>query len=179
MKENVVIENIVVSLNLYQNIPLAKLSKKFLEVEYEPEIFPGAILKFINPKCTALLFQNGKIICTGNKSLEDVEKVKKKVFSVLKKVGVEVKKYDEEIVNVVASLELGFEVDLERLAFDLENCEFEPEQFPGLIYRKEQPKIIFLVFRSGRIISTGTKDVKIAKEELKNFAEKVKEYKLQ
>ena len=161
--EKIIVENIVVSLNLHQNIPLAKLTKKIPEAEYDPEMFPGVILKMINPRVTVLVFQNGKIICTGNKSLEDLKQAENKIKKVLKTIGIKIKELDEEIVNVVTSSELDCEIDLEKLAMDLENCEFEPEQFPGLIYRKEEPKIIFLVFRSGRVISTGAKNVSIAK----------------
>ena len=67
---------------------------------------------------------------------------------------------DEErltVVNVVASTRVAEELDLPDIAIQL-NCEYEPEQFPGLVYRVVDPKLAILMFRSGRAVCTGGKN---------------------
>ena len=174
---DVVIRNIVLSLNIYQEIPLEKLCKKYINADYDNTTFPGAVLRFIEPRASAIVFQKGKIIITGVKSFEEYEKTKKRIFRMLKSVKINIEKYDEEIVNVVAQLNLGFKIDLEKLAFDLENCEFDPDLFPGLIYIKEQPKIVFIVFKGGKISCMGS-NIEIVKEEAKKFAKILEKYKV-
>ncbi|MEM5833746.1 MAG: TATA-box-binding protein, partial [Candidatus Aenigmatarchaeota archaeon] len=66
------------------------------------------------------------------------------------------------------------EIDLNCLAYELEEAEFEPEQFPGLVYRKAEPKLVFLVFKSGKIICTGGKNVEEVKKELESLIKKIK-----
>jgi len=67
---------------------------------------------------------------------------------------------DEErltVVNVVASTRVAEELDLPDIAIQL-NCEYEPEQFPGVVYRVKEPKLAILMFRSGRAVCTGGKN---------------------
>jgi len=69
-------------------------------------------------------------------------------------------KSDEErltVVNVVASTRVAEELDLPDIAIQL-NCEYEPEQFPGVVYRVVDPKLAILMFRSGRAVCTGGKN---------------------
>ena len=66
------IENIVASANLGVELDLYAIAQDVRDVEYEPEQFPGAILKLKDPRASLLLFKNGKIICTGCKSEEEV-----------------------------------------------------------------------------------------------------------
>ncbi|MGC9123977.1 MAG: TATA-box-binding protein [Thermoplasmata archaeon] len=171
------IKNIVFSLNIYQEIPLNELTKKFVNVEYDNLTFPGAVARFINPRASAIIFQKGKIIITGIRNFEEYEKIKKRIFRMLKSVKINIEKYEEEIVNVVASLNLGFKIDIEKLAFDMENCEFEPDLFPGLIYKKEEPRIIFIIFKGGKISCMGG-SIKIVEEEAKKFAKILEKYKI-
>jgi transcription initiation factor TFIID TATA-box-binding protein len=67
------IENIVASANLGIELDLYSIAQKVRDVEYEPEQFPGAILKLKDPRASLLLFKNGKIICTGSKSEKEVK----------------------------------------------------------------------------------------------------------
>lgn len=172
--EEIIIENIVVSLTFNQKIPIDKLLKKYLDIEFEPEQFPGLVYKLQEPKCSFLIFESGKIICTGNRKMEDVEKALKIILERLKSVGVDISKAEKIVENVVASVKLEGEIDLNCLSYELEGAEFEPEQFPGLVYRKNEPKLVFLIFRSGKIICTGGKKIEEVKRELKGLVEKIK-----
>jgi len=162
------IENIVASASLNIKIPLEKISEHLEGTEYEPEQFPGLVYRMKDPKAATLIFSSGKIVCTGARSVEDVKKVVKKVVEMLKesKIG-EPKNYSTQIENIVASAKLESKINLDKIAFELENSEYEPEQFPGLVYRMKDPKVAFLLFSSGKIVCTGVRKV----EDIENAVE--------
>lgn len=172
------IENIVASSAFGVTIPLEKVVSKMEGMEYEPEQFPGLVYRIKKPKAAALIFGSGKIVCTGARSLDDVKLVYKKVVSVVRKAGVRVPKgYKVQVENIVASAKLEGRLNLETIAFNLENSEYEPEQFPGLVYRMKKPKVAFLLFGSGKVVCTGgrtIKDVSIAVTKVSKILKKLK-----
>jgi transcription initiation factor TFIID TATA-box-binding protein len=128
--------------------------------EYDPERFPGLIYRLKEPKTATLLFHSGKVVCTGAKSLEQVSLAIEKVSEQLKKAGVRVAaKPKIDIQNIVASSDLGQRINLNAIAIGLglENVEYEPEQFPGLVYRLDVPKVVLLLFGSGKLVCTGAR----------------------
>jgi len=142
-------------------IPLEKVVSKLDGMEYEPEQFPGLVYRIKKPKAAALIFGSGKIVCTGAHSLPDVKTVFKKVVAVVQKAGVKVPKgFKIQVENIVASAKLPGRLNLDTIAFNLENSEYEPEQFPGLVYRMKNPKVAFLLFGSGKIVCTGARNIK-------------------
>ena len=154
------IENIVASSSLGVEIPLEKIVSKFEDVEYEPEQFPGLVYRMEKPKAASLIFSSGKIVCTGARSINDVNTVFKKVVSLIRRAKIKVpRRYKVQIENIVASAKLDGRLNLDKIAFSLENSEYEPEQFPGLVYRMEKPKVAFLLFGSGKIVCTGGRNV--------------------
>jgi len=163
---NIRIENIVASASLGVVIQLAKIVSKLEGMEYEPEQFPGLVYRMTKPKAAALIFGSGKIVCTGARSIGDVRTVFKKVISIVESSGTKVpKNFKMQVENIVASAKLDGNLNLNTIAFNLENSEYEPEQFPGLVYRMTDPKVAFLLFGSGKIVCTGGRtieDVKIA-----------------
>jgi transcription initiation factor TFIID TATA-box-binding protein len=164
------VENIVASASLGVLVPLEKIVSKMEGMEYEPEQFPGLVYRMTDPKAAALIFGSGKIVCTGARSLDDVKEVFRKVVLIVKKAGVKVpKEYKFQVENIVSSAKLESKLNLDEIAFNLENSEYEPEQFPGLVYRMTEPKVAFLLFGSGKIVITGArsvKDVNIAVEKV-------------
>ncbi|MDI6806387.1 MAG: TATA-box-binding protein [Candidatus Aenigmarchaeota archaeon] len=171
------IENIVASTTFETEIPLEKIVSKYEDVEYEPEQFPGAVYRIRKPRAAALIFGSGKIVCTGARSIRDVKTVLKKVARMVKSVRVKVpKKYEVQIENIVASAKFDARLNLDKIAYGFESAEYEPEQFPGLVYRMTTPKVAFLLFTSGKIICTGVsnvKDVKRSIEKLSNELERI------
>ena len=159
-KFNIKIENIVASATLGLKIPLEQIVEHLEGTEYEPEQFPGLVYRLKDPKAAALIFSSGKIVCTGARSIEDVRKVVKKVVKMIKtaKLG-EPKKYAIQIENIVASAQLPSRLNLDKIAFEMENSEYEPSQFPGLVYRMKDPKVAFLLFSSGKVVCTGVRKV--------------------
>ena len=155
------VENIVASASLGILVPLEKIVSKLEGMEYEPEQFPGLVYPLQKPKAAALIFGSGKIVCTGARSIDDVHEVFKKVVSIIKKSGTKVPKvFKIQVENIVASAKLDANLNLDTIAFNLENSEYEPEQFPGLVYRMVDPKVAFLLFGSGKIVCTGARTVK-------------------
>ena len=155
------IVNVVVSASIDQRLDLKDITKKFPDVEWNPDRFPGAVFRLKNPKTATLLFRTGKMICTGAKSEELARKAVKTVVQKLRKGGIKIKKDATVTVqNMVASISLGGRVQLEEAARRLPRSMYEPEQFPGLIHRMLDPKTVILIFTSGKLVCTGAKTEK-------------------
>jgi transcription initiation factor TFIID TATA-box-binding protein len=172
------IENIVASANLGLELDLYTIAYSLDDVEYEPEQFPGAILKLKEPKTSLLLFKNGKIICTGGKNEQEVDAAVQKTLKMLLNYS-KVKppknfKPTFSVQNIVASAEFGVELDLYSIASEIEDVEYEPEQFPGAILKFKSPKTSLLLFKNGKIICTGGKNKKEVETAL-NMAAKLLE----
>jgi transcription initiation factor TFIID TATA-box-binding protein len=166
------VENIVASTAFADKLDLDVIAQSLEEAEYEPEQFPGLVYRLKDPKTATLLFRSGKANCTGAKNIENVEKTVDIIAEKLRKLGVDVYK-DLKIViqNIVAISDLHTDLNLNEVAMGLglENIEYEPEQFPGLVYRIKDPKVAMLLFGSGKIVCTGAKktsDVSLAVEKL-------------
>lgn len=158
IERNIEVVNIVVSSSLEKDIPLEKMAATLSNTEYNPEQFPGLVIRIKEPKTSALIFSSGKIVCTGARSLEDVEKSIEKIIKSLKKINIEVKiKPKITIQNIVASGHIGMDLNLNTLAIKLPNTEYEPEQFPGLVFKLRGTRATFLLFTNGKIVCTGTK----------------------
>jgi len=150
------IENVVGTAKLNQRIDLNAVVKGNPGVEYRPEQFPGLVFRLKRPKTAILIFNSGKMVCTGAKSEKVAKRAINKVVKELKKGGIIILgKPEIKIVNMVASASLGGLIDLEKSAYSLKRTMYEPEQFPGLIYRMDEPKVVILLFASGKLVCTG------------------------
>jgi transcription initiation factor TFIID TATA-box-binding protein len=172
------VENIVASASLGVIVPLEKIVSKLEGMEYEPEQFPGVVYRLQKPKAAALIFGSGKIVCTGARNLEDVNTVFKKVISIIESTGTKVPKgFKLQVENIVASAKLDGNLNLDKIAFNLDNSEYEPEQFPGLVFRMAEPKVAFLLFGSGKIVCTGARSVDDVNIAVKKINKKLKDIK--
>lgn len=157
-KRDIEIVNIVVSTSLEHDIPLEKMAATLSNTEYNPEQFPGLVIRIKDPKTSALIFSSGKVVCTGARTLEDVDTSMKKIIKSLEKINVKITvKPVIKVQNIVASGSVGMDLNLNTLAMKLENTEYEPEQFPGLVYKLKEAKATFLLFSNGKVVCTGTK----------------------
>ncbi len=157
-ESHVKIENIVATVSLSQQLDLFAIERNIPNVEYNPEQFPGLVYRLESPKVTALIFKSGKMVVTGAKSTSELIKAVKTIIRNLRRHGIQIMGRPRvQIQNIVASANLHICVDLERAALLLPNSMYEPEQFPGLIYRMDSPKVVLLVFSSGRMVITGAK----------------------
>src|SRR3989304_3863191 len=152
------IQNVVASATLNQKVDLNVVANSYPEAEYRPDLFPGLVFRLKRPKTATLIFGSGKMICTGAKSGKESRRAIMTVVKELKKEGIIIiSKPDFKVVNIVASASLGGKVDLEKTVTTLRKTMYEPEQFPGLIYRMDEPKVVMLVFASGSLVCTGAK----------------------
>jgi len=157
-KPIVSVENVVASADVMQKMDLNDITRKFPDVEYHPDQFPGLVFRLKTPKTATLIFTSGKMVCTGSKSEEMARKAVKTVVQNLRKGGIKVKKDAVvTIQNIVASINLGGKIHLEQAARTLPRSMYEPEQFPGLIHRMLDPKTVILLFSSGKLVCTGAK----------------------
>ncbi len=172
VKKEVQVVNIVVSTSLEHDIPLEKMAATLSNTEYNPEQFPGLVIRIKDPKTSALIFSSGKVVCTGARTLDKVEESISKIIQSLKKIGIEIKiKPKIKIQNIVASGGIGMDLNLNILAMKLENTEYEPEQFPGLVYKLPNAKATFLLFSNGKIVCTGTKSEEEVHQALETLVE--------
>jgi transcription initiation factor TFIID TATA-box-binding protein len=152
------IQNVVASVTLDQKINLLDIMKVFRNVEYRPKQFPGLVFRLKRPKTATLIFGSGKMVCTGAKSEKQARSAVKKVVRELKTNGIIILGKPKIVIqNMVASANLHGKIDLETMSDVLENVMYEPEQFPGAIYRMTEPKVVLLIFASGKLVITGAK----------------------
>ena len=174
--ESLKIENIVASGVVAESIDLVELSEKVTGCELNKKRFPGAVYRIQDPKIAALIFSTGKIVMTGirnDKALADGLAI---VIKSLKEAGIEpLKEPKIKITNMVCSYNLGRYINLNKIVLTLsvENIEYEPEQFPGLVYRIKDPKIVVLIFSSGKIILTGGKNLEDVRKGLDILEQKL------
>jgi transcription initiation factor TFIID TATA-box-binding protein len=178
LETKVKIENIVSSITLGQDINIKKFATSVKGVE-NPQRFPGLIFRIAEPRVSMLIFRTGKVICSGARSRSDIDKAVEILLAKLKEGKIKIlAKPKIEIQNIVASSSVGFKINLDQLALSCENTEYEPEQFPGLVFRLDEPHTVMLLFRSGRMIITGAKthaDAKAAAEKTKEIVEGIED----
>ncbi len=157
-KPTIKIQNIVASASLNQTVSLKTIVEKFPHTEYSPKVFPGLVFRLKKPKTATLIFETGKMVCTGAKSEKDAILAVNKVAKELRSHGIPIKNKPEiHIQNIVASAELGGEIDLENVVYKLQRVMYEPEQFPGAVFRMDVPKVVFLIFSAGKLVCVGAK----------------------
>lgn len=153
------LQNIVSTVNLGCSLDLRKIAQQARNAEYNPKRFAAVIMRIRSPRTTALIFSSGKMVCTGAKSEEDSIQAARRYARVIQKLGFEAKFLDFKIQNMVGSADVNFKIQLEALSMrHKEYCSYEPELFPGLIYRIIKPKIVLLIFNSGKVVLTGAKE---------------------
>ncbi len=177
-KHDIKVVNIVVSASLGHDIPLEKMAATLSNTEYNPEQFPGLVLRIKEPKTSALIFSSGKIVCTGARSMDKVRESVEKIIKSLEKINIKITiKPEIKIQNIVASGTVGMDLNLNTLAMKLENTEYEPEQFPGLVYKLKEAKATFLLFSNGKVVCTGTKSEEEVHKALEMLIENLKKIK--
>ncbi|MDO9523655.1 MAG: TATA-box-binding protein [Methanocorpusculum sp.] len=172
------IENIVASGVIAEAIDLAEISEKIDGCELNTKRFPGAVYRIDNPKMASLIFSSGKVVLTGIRNEAALDEGLAKVLASLKEAGVKVLDVPRvAVTNIVCSYDIGRFINLNRVVatLSLEAIEYEPEQFPGLVYRIKDPKIVALLFSSGKIILTGGKNLDDVRRGLDFLEESLKD----
>ena len=175
---DVEIQNMVATTYIAKKLDLEKISNVLINTSYNPNLFPGLVYHIEEPKAAFLLFKSGKVVCTGTKNIENVRKAISKLCKTLKEKDFRIiSKPKIEVQNIVASADLHENLNLTKIAFSigLENVEYEPEVFPGMVYRMEEPHVVILLFGSGKIVCTGARKTEQIMEAVKKLKRKLEE----
>ncbi|UZJ54166.1 hypothetical protein CBS101457_003486 [Exobasidium rhododendri] len=152
------LQNIVATVNLEVRLDLKTIALHARNAEYNPKRFAAVIMRIREPKTTALIFASGKMVVTGAKSEDDSRLASRKYARIIQKLGFDARFTEFKIQNIVGSCDVRFPIRLEGLAYSHGvYSSYEPELFPGLIYRMVKPKVVLLIFVSGKIVLTGAK----------------------
>mmetsp|Transcript_15159 Transcript_15159/g.22703 ORF Transcript_15159/g.22703 Transcript_15159/m.22703 type:complete len:254 (-) Transcript_15159:103-864(-) len=158
VEDQPILQNIVSTVNLGCSLDLKTIALKARNAEYNPKRFAAVIMRIRDPKTTALIFASGKMVCTGAKNPEMSKLAARKYARIIQKLEFPVRFQDFKIQNIVASVDAKFPIRLEQFSMKHTNyCSYEPELFPGLIYRMIEPRVVLLIFVSGKIVFTGSK----------------------
>jgi transcription initiation factor TFIID TATA-box-binding protein len=173
------IENIVANAQISEGFDIEILVEKIPELMYNPDDFKGVTYKLDNPKTAVLILPSGKAICTGAINMEEVKESIKRITEKIINVGINVNTNPRiETQNIVVSTELNKELDLILISKSLllKNVNYEPDQFPGLIYNMDDIKVILLIFSSGKIVCTGAKNYDDASKAIEMMKEKLSSF---
>ncbi|KAJ5076223.1 tata box-binding protein-like protein [Anaeramoeba ignava] len=152
------VENVVSTVSLGTELDLKDIALHARNAEYNPKRFSALIMRIRDPKTTALVFSSGRIVCTGAKDEELSKTAARKYARIIQKIGYNVKFLDFKIQNIVGSCDAHFSISLENLSSShAQFSNYEPELFPGLVYRMCAPKVVLLIFVSGKLVLTGAK----------------------
>ncbi|CAF4115546.1 unnamed protein product [Rotaria sp. Silwood2] len=150
------LQNVISTVDLSCPLDLKRISLQVRNAEYNPKRFAAVIMRIRRPRTTALIFASGKMVCTGAKSEEDSLEAARRYARVIQKLAFPVKFRDFKIQNMVGSVDVKFPIRFEKIIIEHHQyCSYEPEIFPGLIYRIGKPKVVLLIFVSGKIVLTG------------------------
>jgi transcription initiation factor TFIID TATA-box-binding protein len=176
-EDSLKIENIVASAKVTDYLDLPALASQIKDAEYNKKRFPGVVIRMQNPKIAALVFGSGKVILTGAKSIDSLSEGLEILGNLLRDLKIDISQnLTYKIQNIVTSADLGSGINLNKIAvgFNLDRIEYEPEQFPGLVYRLENPKVVVLLFGSGKLIITGGKEPEDAKKAVQKILNDLK-----
>ena len=164
------IQNLVATVSLGCSIEPEKIALSVSNAEYNPRRFAAVIMRLREPRTTALIFKTGKMIVTGAKDIQESQNAAKLYVKIIQKCGFPAQVVDYKISNISATVDFGFPIRLEGLMYaHHSNCTYEPELFPGLVYRMTNPKVVLLIFVSGKVVITGAKDVDSLTQGLTNI----------
>ena len=172
------IQNVVATVitTIKEKIDLKIIARAYPDIEYNPERFPGLVMRVIKPKATGLIFSTGKMVITGMKRPTEAPSVVSQIITRINKCKISMKEPIITIQNFVVSGDIKCGIDLNKATVVMDNVMYEPEVFPGLIYRMKDPKSVLLLFSTGKIVCTGVKDEETVKLVFDKLYRVVREY---
>lgn len=172
------VENVVASGSLGIELDLETVARELSEVvDYDPEKYPGAYFGLDDSAPLITVYRTGKYIITGADSADEASATRSEFLRLLTDHSILPKAEDEwyKIQNYVCMEDIGQQLNLSALAIGLglEFTEYEPEQFPGLIYRPADIDCVLLIFGSGKVIITGATSIESAEEAVTGLLEHI------
>ncbi|GMI47194.1 hypothetical protein TrCOL_g5650 [Triparma columacea] len=152
------VQNMTATVDMGMRLNLKTIASKCHNTEYNPKKFGACVMRLRSPKCTMLLFHTGKCVITGARSSHNAALAARKFTYVLGKVGFKPGAVDFKVQNIIGTADVGFPIRLEGVVLKhAKFASYEPELFPGLIYRMLEPKTVLLIFVSGKVVITGAR----------------------
>lgn len=173
------IVNIVGAGNLGTELDIASIEVD-LDVpfsEYDPTNYHGLYVRVEEGGPLITVYRSGKYIITGCSNLDKLEESNNTFLNRLSELTEINDQTDTDfsIQNIVSTAELGTDINLNALSIGLglELVEYEPEQFPGLIYRPPEYPVVLLLFSNGKVIITGAPNTDIAADAFSHLQSRV------
>ena len=169
------IVNVVATADLRKQVDLIEISQ-LQYTTFDLEIYGGRVAYLKTPAMygKVIIFPSSKLISVGSKSPEQAQQDLQITADILASGGfIDPVEIRAELRNIVAVLDLENLVDIEALALVTDGI-YEPEQFPGMILRKEDPKVTYLIFASGKVVIAGSRsieDLRVASDKIKTIIE--------
>jgi transcription initiation factor TFIID TATA-box-binding protein len=170
------IENVIAATEFNMELDLLKIAGDIKDAEYDPDHFPGLIYKLRSPKTVTLMFAKGYTVCTGAKSIQNAKAALTIIFKKLidqKLITIE-KMPTIMIQNLIVSYKYKENLDLESITKKLppDDFEYNPKNFPGIIYHEKTTEISALIFKTGVIVGYGSPHI----VEMDNVLERLEKY---
>eukprot|EP00906_Rhabdomonas_costata_P007243 RCo010407 len=160
LPSRITVQNVVCTCSLGTELELREIAVRARNAEYNPKKFGACVMRLRDPKSTALVFHSGKVIVTGAKTVEAAHTAAKKHARIIQKVGIPVQFKQFQVQNLVACADVRVPIPLEEFQLQFpNNTHFEPEIFPGLVFRLQQPHCACVLFCSGKVVVTGVKSM--------------------
>ncbi len=167
------IEDVTVTTDIKTEIPLEKMVSSEENADYDADGSKGIVYRIEKPRATALIFSDGKIVCTGTKSIREAEVAVKNVVEKIKEAGVKIRSEpDMEIEKIVAAFRLRDPLNPEEVSSKLEGAEYDPEKVRAAVYRLDTPESDFLILEK-KIICTGCQSIKDVQKAIVKVKEKL------
>jgi transcription initiation factor TFIID TATA-box-binding protein len=173
--------NVIGLVKISDHLNLEKIYAGLDNTSYEPEQFSGLIYRNEEPPGTVTLFKTGNVICSGANDTKNVRVIISNLLDKLRFLDIPIfDSYKIQIKNIVSTKSLNQSINLAKVAlsFGLENVDYEPDDFPGLIYKTEEPRATFIIFESGKIICTGAESNSVAEMAFHKLEKKFIRYKI-
>lgn len=156
-----------------------------VDVEHSRRRGNRLLIEFEDNESLGIVAPTGVYVFTGADTHDEVEEARFYLTTALSELGIisSPEPTSDEIVdefevkNLVSTADVEYEVNLDALAIGLglENTEYEPEQFPGLVYRPSSESCTILVFSSGKVVVTGVRNKEVAEREFASLKEEMGE----
>jgi len=170
------IENIVASAMISHRLDLDNIHMGIEETRYDENCFPALVYNRTYPRCLILIFNNGKLLCTGLNNRADVENVVQDLMEKLRECGeMLLDGVNIEVRSIIASAELNRKLDINDIYHRrlLENTEISNYEIRALVYRPAEEGMTCVIFPSGKIAFSGAKDLGQVEKVLKIIKEKL------
>ena len=153
------IKNVVATAELGCELDLEYLNTCDIMVHYDARKFSGLLIRKLKPvKCHCQVYRNGKMTVNGGKSTKQAKMLANMFCNSIKKQGFKNARISNfKVVNIIASLDLGFKVKMENLHKIFDNMIFEPELFPGASIRLKETSSTCVIFHTSKCNFLGGK----------------------